>query len=59
MQMMRKVNLGGFQTMDFTSSEHTTPQECARDLVMQMQPLAQAYPAIKATVDEIKKAYMI
>ena len=59
MKLTRKVNLGGFQTMDFESSERTTPQECARDLVAQMMPLAASSAPIKATVEEIKKAYNV
>ena len=43
--------------MAFASSEHSSVQECARDLILQMQPMGAVYPTIKVAVDEIKKAY--
>lgn len=57
MRLERKVNLGGFQSMAFASSEHATLQECARDLVAQMQPMASIYPTVKVALDETRKAY--
>lgn len=59
MKLARKVNLGGFQTMDFESGEKSTAQECARDLIAMMQPLAASSVPIAATVAEIKKAYSV
>ena len=57
MRLERKVNIGGFQSMAFASSEHSSVQECARDLVAQMLPMGAVYPTIKVATDEIKKAY--
>jgi hypothetical protein len=59
MQIERKVNLGGFQTMAFRSSEQSTVQACARDLIAQMQPMATAYPALAQVIKEIKDAYQV
>ncbi len=57
MRLERKVNLGGFQSMAFASSEHNTMQECAQDLVNQMKPLATIYPTVKQAMDEMMTAY--
>lgn len=59
MILHRRVNLGGYQSMEFVSSEHAAVQDCARDLVAQMMPLATAYPALKGAAEEIKKAYNV
>lgn len=59
MRQTIKVNLGGFQTHDFESSERSTPQEIARDLVSQMQPLAASSVPIRAKMEELKKAYNV
>lgn len=59
MRLERKVNIGGFQSMAFASSEHITVTECARDLLEQMIPMAAVYPTIKAALDEIRKAYQV
>lgn len=59
MKLVRKVNLGGFENMDFESSERSTPQECARDLVAAMMPLSASSAPIRATIDTLKKAYNI
>jgi len=59
MRLERKVNIGGFQSMAFASSDHNTVQECARDLVAQMQPMASVYPTIGSALSEIKKAYAV
>lgn len=53
------VNLGGFQSMKFESSEHITNQECARDLIAQMQPMSQMYPTIRGKIEELRKAYNV
>lgn len=59
MKLERKVNLGGYQSMSFTSSEHATNQECARDLIAQMVPMGSIYPAVRGVIDELKKAYNV
>ncbi len=59
MKLERKVNLGGYQSMAFTSSEHMTVQECARDLIAQMQPMTTTYPTVRGVVAEIQKAYNV
>lgn len=59
MILHRRVNLGGYQSMEFVSSEHPTVQECARDLVTQMLPLNTIYPTVRAAADEIRKAYNV
>ncbi len=59
MRLERKVNIGGFQSMAFATSEHITIQECARDLVAQMLPMSTIYPTIRVALDEIKKAYQV
>jgi len=57
MRLERKVNIGGFQSMAFASSDHATVSECARDLVAQMLPMSVVYPTIAVAADEIRKAY--
>ena len=59
MKLERKVNLGGFQSMAFTSSEHETIQECARDLIAQMQPMTMMYPTVRGAMAELQKAYNV
>lgn len=59
MKLEKKVNLGGFNSMGFQSSEHNTPQECARDLVTQMQAMVKAYPILQQHIDQMKAAYGI
>lgn len=59
MKLERKVNLGGYQSMAFTSSEHPTPQECARDLIAQMQPMSTMYPTVRGVMAELQKAYNV
>jgi len=57
MKLERKVNLGGYQSMAFQSSEHATVEECARDLISQMQPMSTMYPTVRGVVAELQKAY--
>jgi hypothetical protein len=59
MRLERKVNLGGYQSMSFASSEHTTAQECARDLIAQMQPMSQMYPTVRGVIAELQRAYNV
>lgn len=59
MMLERKVNLGGYQSMAFQSSEHGTIQECVRDLIAQMQPMATVYPTVRGAVAELQKAYNV
>lgn len=59
MKLERKVNLGGYQSMAFTSSEHPTAQECARDLISQMNPMSTMYPTVRGVVTELQKAYNV
>ncbi len=57
MRLERKVNLGGYQSMNFASSEHPTAQDCARDLIAQMNPMTTIYPTVRGAVAELQKAY--
>lgn len=59
MKLERKVNLGGYQSMAFTSNEHNTAQECAKDLINQMIPMAAMYPTVRGVVAELQKAYSV
>ena len=59
MKLERKVNLGGYQSMAFTSSDHDTIQECARDLISQMNPMTTMYPTVRGVVAELQKAYNV
>jgi hypothetical protein len=59
MKLERKVNLGGYQSMAFTSSEHPSVQECARDLIAQMNPMITMYPTVRGVVAELQKAYNV
>ena len=59
MKIAITANVGAYQSMKFESSEHPTIQECARDLIGQMQPLTQYYPTLKTKIDELKKAYNV
>jgi hypothetical protein len=59
MKLERKVNLGGYQSMQFSSSEHATVQECARDLISQMNPMSVMYPTVRGVVAELQKAYNV
>jgi hypothetical protein len=59
MKLERKVNLGGYQSMAFTSSDHNTIQECARDLIAQMNPMSTMYPTVRGVVAELQKAYNV
>lgn len=59
MKLERKVNLGGYQSMNFASSEHGTAQDCARDLIQQMTPMAPMYPTVRAVISEMQKAYNV
>ncbi len=59
MKLERKVNLGGYQSMNFASSEHGTVQDCARDLIAQMQPMSQMYPTVRGVIAELQKAYSV
>ena len=59
MRLERKLNLGGYQSMTFVSNDHMTVQECARDLIGQMQPLTNSYPVIKGAIEELRKAYNV
>lgn len=53
------ANVGAYQSMKYESSEHATVQECARDLIAQMQPLTQFYPVLKSKIEELKKGYNV
>lgn len=59
MRLERKVNIGGYQSMAFASDDRKTIQECALDLLAQMQPMSVYYPTIKQAADEIRKAYQV
>jgi len=59
MKLERKVNLGGYQSMAFQSSEHDTVQECARDLITQMNPMTTMYPTVRGVVAELQRAYNV
>ncbi len=59
MNLGRKINLGGYQSMEFHSSDHSTVQECARDLIAQMQPMSTVYPTVRGVIEELKKAYNV
>jgi hypothetical protein len=59
MRLERKVNLGGYQSMHFATSEHATPQECARDLIAQMNPMSTMYPTVRGVIAELQKAYNV
>lgn len=59
MKLAATVNVGAYQSMKFESSDHNTNQECAKDLIGQMQPMAQFYPTLKVKIDEIRKAYQV
>ncbi len=59
MRLARRVNLGGFQSMEFASNERTAISEAAQDLVDQMVPLVQAYPILKQVIAEIRTAYRL
>lgn len=59
MKLGATVNLGGFQSMKFESSERPTTQECARDLIAQMLPMSTMYPTIRGKVEELRKAYNV
>jgi len=45
--------------MAFTSSEHVTVQECARDLIQQMNPMSTIYPTIRGVIAELQKGYNV
>lgn len=45
--------------MAFTSSDHNTIQECARDLIAQMNPMSTMYPTVRGVVAELQKAYNV
>lgn len=57
MKLARTVNLGGYQSQKFESSEHPTVKECAQDLIEQMQPMSGAYPTVRGVMAEIQKMY--
>lgn len=57
MKIGMTVGVGGMQFHRFDSSEHDTVQECAKDLIAQMQPLSLAYPSLVQRIAEIKTAY--
>jgi hypothetical protein len=59
MMLHRRVNLGGYQSMEFVSSEHTTVQECARDLITQMNPMSGSYPTVRGVISELQKFYNV
>jgi hypothetical protein len=59
MRLERKVNLGGYQSMNFASSEHITAPECARDLIGQMRPMSEMYPTVRGVIAELEKAYKV
>lgn len=59
MKLEKKINLGGFNSMGFQSSDRSTPQECARDLVTQMTAMVKAYPILQQHITELKAAYAI
>lgn len=59
MKLGRTVNLGGFQSIKFESSEHANLQECARDLLAQMTPMAGIHTILNGVIAEIRKAYNV
>jgi len=59
MKLTRRVNLGGYQSMEFASNERTAISEAAQDLVDQMTPLVPAYPVLKQMIAEIRMAYKL
>ena len=59
MKLEKKVNLGGYNSMGFQSSEHPTPQECARDLIQQMEAMSSVYPILKTHIMQLKGAYNV
>lgn len=57
MKLGMTVNVGGFNSMKFESSEHPALRECARDLIDQMQPLIKDYPILLQKIGQLKVAY--
>ena len=51
------ASIGGFQSLRFDSNEKTTPQEAARDLIAQMEPLVQYYPSLRGHIQNIRTVY--
>jgi hypothetical protein len=59
MKIGMTVNVGGYNSMKFESSEQATKQDCARDLIAQMEPIAKAYPVLVGKIQEIRSAYQV
>lgn len=59
MKLARTVNLGGYQSQKFESSEHDTLSDCVKDLIAQMQPIAPMYPTVNGVINELKRAYNV
>lgn len=59
MKIARTVNLGGYQSQKFESSEHDKMNDCVKDLLDQMAPLAAMYPTVGGVMSELKRAYNI
>lgn len=59
MKLARTVNLGGYQSQKFESSEHETIKECVKDLLDQMTPISSMYPTVTGVISELKRAYNV
>lgn len=57
MKLGETVHIGGYSGLRFDSNDRATVQECARDLIAQMEPLAMAYPVLKFKIEELRRAY--
>jgi hypothetical protein len=55
----RTIPVGGFTSVRVESGEHSSPQECARDLILLLQPQTKKYPILNQEIEELRKQYGI
>lgn len=59
MKLAKTIPVGGFTTIKVESSDRSSVQECARDLVQLLEPQVTKYPTLRQEIDQIKQMYGI
>jgi len=57
MKLGMTVSIGGYSGFRFDSNEFATREECARDLIKQMEPLAKHYPTVAGAIAGVRSSY--
>ncbi len=59
MKLARTIPVGGFTSVKVESSDRSSVQECARDLVLLLEPQVSQYPILRQEIALIRQQYGI